>query len=155
MNRRMELRFASLAANVGLARLAAAYAAAQAGFTAPDIEEIKVAVSEAVTNCVVHAYPDGAGEVRVELNPADGLLEILVHDRGVGIRESPEGERRIEVDTLADGSGEPDGMGLGFVFMRNFMDNLQVQSRPGYGTTVRMEKRVVRAQAAATGSAGA
>jgi stage II sporulation protein AB (anti-sigma F factor) len=154
MNRRMELRFASLAEHVGLARLAAAFAAAQAGFTAPEIEEVKVAVSEAVTNCVIHAYPDGVGEVRVELVPGSGVLEVTIHDRGVGMRATADSVRPIDLSKGDTGTGEPEGMGLGFVFMRNFMDHVAVTSRPGHGTTVHMEKRAQRAAATAAGSAG-
>jgi stage II sporulation protein AB (anti-sigma F factor) len=124
--------------NVGLLRLAAATFAAGLPFSLPEVEELKVAVSEAATNVVVHAYPGeaaGAGLIRVRLAVRDdGALVVEVHDDGVGIADLEAARRRRP-------SPEGEGTGLGFLFMESFADELEVTSAPGSGTTVRLVKR--------------
>lgn len=135
MSSRNEVRieFPSLPENVGLARVAVAAFAGQLDFTMAEIEEIKVAVSEAVTNCVVHAYDGTPGAVRVTARRDGRLLELLVEDFGRGIGD-------VEQARQPAWSSDPERMGLGFVFMESFMDGLEVESRPGEGTRVRMWK---------------
>lgn len=135
MSSRNEVRieFPSLPENVGLARVAVAAFAGQLDFTMAEIEEIKVAVSEAVTNCVVHAYDGTPGLVRVTARREGRTLELVVEDSGRGIGD-------VDQARQPAWSSDPERMGLGFVFMESFMDGLEVASRPGEGTRVRMWK---------------
>lgn len=128
----MRLEIAGRPENVSLARVAVAAFASQLDFTLGEIEEIKVAASEAVSNAVVHAY-DSPGTVKITCTLNDGRLEIEVSDQGRGI-EDPDQARQASYSTC------PDRMGLGFSFMESFMDELAVDSRPGEGTRVRMTK---------------
>ncbi len=120
--------------NVSLARLVVAQMAAAMHFTLTDIEEVKVAVSEAVTNAVVHGYAGGPGIVRVEVTAAHGGLEVIVCDQGRGIAN-------LDLARQPAYSTDPERMGLGFLFMENFMDDVEVESAPGLGTRVLMRKR--------------
>lgn len=129
----VKLEFPSRAENVGLARVSMAAFAGQLDFTLPDLEEIKVAVSEAVTNCIVHAYGDGTGLIRVSATLGDGSLKVTVEDWGRGITD-------VEQARQPSFSTEPERMGLGFVFMESFMDKVEVDSNPGRGTRVHMWK---------------
>ncbi|MDA8147128.1 MAG: anti-sigma F factor [Thermaerobacter sp.] len=130
----MRLELASRAENVGVARVAVAAFAGPLGFTLGELEEIKVAVSEAVSNAVLHGYPEGEGTVRIEAEAADGALELVVEDQGRGIEDVVQARRPAF-------STDPERMGLGFVFMESFSDSLEVSSSPGQGTRVRMRKR--------------
>ncbi|MCL6450125.1 MAG: anti-sigma F factor [Acetobacteraceae bacterium] len=130
----MTLVLPALPENVALARVALAAFAAQIDFTLGEIEEIKVAVSEAVSNAVLHAYPGGPGEVRVEGRLYPDRLEVVVEDSGQGMEDVGRARR-------AGFSSQPERLGLGFTFMESFMDGLEVESAVGRGTTVRMVKR--------------
>ena len=130
----MRLEIASLPDNVGVARVAIASFASQLDFTLSEVDEIKVAVSEAVTNAVIHGYRDCPGLVRITAVARGDELEITVEDEGSGIPD-------VEAARQPSFSTDPDRMGLGFVFMESFMDELEVASRPGEGTRVRMVKR--------------
>lgn len=134
---RVVLEMPSLPENVGLARLVVAQMAAQMQFTVSDIEEVKVAVSEAVTNAVVHGYGDAPGTVRLEAAAGPAGLEVVVSDRGRGIAN-------LDLARQPAYSTDPERMGLGFVFMENFMDTVEVESAPGAGTRVVMRKRATR-----------
>lgn len=129
-----------VAENLGLVRLAAAAFAGQLDFTLTEIEELKIAVNEAVTNAIVHAYPRTGGAPRrerpavtVEGWTADGALFVKVSDTGIGIDDV---ERAREPAFSTD----PERMGMGFVFMEAFMDAVDVTSSPGSGTAVTMSK---------------
>ena len=125
--------FLSRSSNEGFARTAAACFAAQLDPTLDEVNDIKTAVSEAVTNCIVHAYPNELGKVRLKLSLfEDNSLEIVVKDWGVGI---PDVERARE-PLFTTGNEERSGMG--FTIMESFMDGLKVRSIPGKGTTVTM-----------------
>lgn len=140
MQNQWEMRFWSVPENVGLSRLAVAHIAAQAGFSLGAIEEIKVAVSEAVSNAVIHAYPgDREGWIAVECRLDTEGLAIAVEDWGVGIED-------VEKAREPAYSTDPERMGLGFVFMESFMHQVVVRSRPGHGTRVEMQ-RAVRSEA--------
>ena len=133
------MEFPSRSANEGFARTAAACFAAQLDPTLEEINDIKTAVSEAVTNAIVHAYPEELGKVRLRLRLfEDGRLEIAVQDWGVGI---PDVERARE-PLFTTGNEERSGMG--FTIMESFMDTLRVRSKPGKGTTVVMSRRLAR-----------
>jgi len=135
----LDMEFLSLPANVGVARVAVASFAAQLGFTWAELEEVKVAVSEAVTNAVVHAYPEGPGPVKVRVRLEGGKLTVEVEDRGVGIVDVAQARQ-------ASFTTAPDRMGLGFTFMESFMDQVEVWSEPGRGTRVSLTKRPEREQ---------
>ena len=134
-----ELTFPSSSANEGFARAAAACFAAQLDPNLDELADIKTAVSEAVTNAIVHAYPDTIGKISLRLRLLEGgELEIRVKDSGVGI---PDVERaRTPLFT----TGNEERSGMGFTIMESFMDSLNVTSRPGKGTTVTMKKRIAR-----------
>lgn len=126
----------SVPTNVGLARLIAGAVAAQAGFTHTEVEEVKVAVSEAVTNAVVHGYgSDPSKIVRLEIAIQDGLLELVIADTGRGIVD-------LDLARQPAVSSDPERMGLGFCFMESYMDEFEVQTAPGQGTRITMRKRV-------------
>lgn len=134
---RVTVELPSRPENLALARVIATAFATRLSFTVPETEEISVAVSEAVSNCIIHGYENGPGLIRLELAVTDGALEVVVIDRGRGIAEV--NEARQPSFTTAE-----DRMGLGFVFMESFMDELTVTSVPGQGTTVLMRKRPER-----------
>ena len=131
--------FPSRSANEGFARAAAACFAAQLDPTLDEINDIKTAVSEAVTNAIVHAYPDTIGKVSMKLRLyPDNTVEIVVRDWGVGIEDV----ERARTPLFTTGSEERSGMG--FTIMESFMDSLKVRSRVGKGTTVSMRRRISR-----------
>lgn len=131
------LEFFSRSSNEGFARMTAAAFAAQMDPTLEELEDIKTAVSEAVTNCIVHAYPQEMGRIRLRLRVLDGgVLEILVQDWGKGI-EDIEKAREPLFTTGGDSRG-----GMGFTIMESFMDKLRVRSRPGKGTVVIMQRQI-------------
>ena len=129
--------FPSLSANEAFARSAAACFAAQLDPTLEELGDLKTAVSEAVTNAVVHAYPDRIGPVEMKLRLLEGsVLEVTVKDHGCGI---PDVEKAME--PLYTTGGE-ERSGMGFSIMACFMDKLRVRSTPGKGTTVVMRKKL-------------
>ena len=133
------IEFLSRSANEGIARTAAACFAAQLDPTLDEINDIKTAVSEAVTNAIVHAYPDRLGRVKLKLRLfEDSLLESTVQDWGVGIADVA--QARTPLFT----TGNEERSGMGFTIMESFMDTLRVRSTPGKGTTVTMRRRIAR-----------
>ena len=133
------LEFPSRSANEGFARTAAACFAAQLDPTLEEVNDIKTAVSEAVTNAIVHAYPDVIGKVSMKLRIREGhILEIAVRDWGVGIADVE--QARTPLFT----TGNEERSGMGFTIMESFMDTLKVRSAPGRGTTVTMARRISR-----------
>ena len=131
--------FLSRSANEGFARAAAACFSAQLAPPLEEINDIKTAVSEAVTNAIVHANPDRLGKVALKLRLKEGgILEILVRDWGVGIADVEQARTPL----FTTGSEERSGMG--FTIMESFMDTLKVRSRPGKGTVVTMRKRIAQ-----------
>lgn len=132
----VSLIFLSKSANEAFARSAAAAFAAQLDPTLDELGDVKTAVSEAVTNAIVHAYPETIGKVELKLRLYPGNeLEVLVRDWGVGI---PDVEKaRAPLFT----TGNEERSGMGFTIMESFMDSVRVKSLPGKGTTVTMRKR--------------
>ncbi|MBQ9249019.1 MAG: anti-sigma F factor [Oscillospiraceae bacterium] len=129
----IKLDFPSQSCNEAFARTAAAAFAAQLDPTLEEIGDIKTAVSEAVTNCIVHAYPKEIGRISMRLRILpDGQLEISVRDWGCGIENVEQAMK-----PLFTTGGEERG-GMGFTIMDSFMDKLRVRSAPGKGTTVVM-----------------
>ena len=135
----VKLTFLSRSANEGFARTVAACFAAQLDPTLDEVNDIKTAVSEAVTNCIVHAYPDKLGTVTLRLRLfEDNVMEIVVMDTGVGIPDVEKARKPLFTTGGADRSG------MGFTIMESFMDNLKVRSQAGKGTTVTMRRRISR-----------
>ena len=131
------LEFPSRSANEGFARAAAACFAAQLDPTLEEVNDVKTAVSEAVTNAIVHSYSDALGKVALKLRIKEGhMLEIVVKDWGVGIADVE--QARTPLFT----TGNEERSGMGFTIMESFMDRLAVRSVPGKGTSVVMKKRL-------------
>ncbi len=133
----VKMEFDSRSANEGFARAAAACFAAQLDPTLEELGDVKTAVSEAVTNVIVHAYPDAIGRVLLRLRLfEDNTVEITVRDWGVGI---PDLEKAREPMFTTGGA---DRSGMGFTIMESFMDAMRVRSAVGKGTTVTMRKKI-------------
>ena len=133
----IKFEFPSRSVNEGFARAAAAAFAAQLDPTMDELGDIKTAVSEAVTNCIVHAYPDSLGKVTMRLRILGGdTLEISVKDSGRGIEDVA----RAREPLFTTGGEERSGMG--FTIMESFTDKLRVRSAPGRGTTVTMIRSI-------------
>ena len=131
--------FPSRSANEGFARTVAACFAAQLDPTLDEVNDIKTAVSEAVTNAIVHAYPDTIGKVSMKLRLyEDNSVEIVVRDWGVGIPDVEQARQPMYT------TGGEERAGMGFTIMESFMDTLRLRSAPGTGTTVTMRRRISR-----------
>ncbi|MBI2914929.1 MAG: anti-sigma F factor [Firmicutes bacterium] len=134
VSNQVRLEFPNLPQNVGFARVAMAVFAAQLDFTLDELEDIKVAVSEAVSNAVIHAYEQARGTVVVEGCIREGRLEVAVLDRGKGIEN-------IQLACQPAFTTQPEErMGLGLVFVKEFMDTVNIESEPGQGTRIEMSK---------------
>ena len=135
----MVLEFPSKSCNEAFARSAVACFAAQMDPTMDELGDIRTAVSEAVTNCIVHAYPNEIGNVSLRCRILkDNVLDIVVKDRGVGIADIEQARR----PAFTTGGAERSGMG--FTIMESFMTRLEITSKPGKGTTVHMRRKLQR-----------
>ena len=133
------LEFPSRSANEGFARAAVAAFAVQLDPTLEELGDIKTAVSEAVTNAIVHAYPDTIGKIAVKCRILEGdVLEVAVRDWGRGIADV----ERAREPLFTTGGEERSGMG--FTIMESFMDSLRVTSKEGQGTKVTMRRRIAQ-----------
>ena len=133
------LDFLSRSVNEGFARTAVAAFAAQLDPTLDELGDIKTAVSEAVTNAIVHAYPDALGKISVRASIFEGnVLEIVVRDWGRGIADVDKAREPLYT------TGGEERSGMGFTIMESFMDALIVRSRPGKGTVVTMKRRIAQ-----------
>ena len=133
----MKVEFPARSVNEGFARAAAAAFAAQMDPTLEELGDIRTAVSEAVTNAIVHAYPDRVGLVQLRLRILEGnVLEIMVRDRGRGI---PDVKKAMEPMYTTGGE---ERSGMGFTIMGSFMDGLRVRSTVDRGTSVTMSKHI-------------
>lgn len=129
--------FPAISRNEALARGLAAQFLMLMDPTVEELSDVKTAVSEAVTNAIVHAYPGQKGEVNVEFSEADGVICVSVADTGRGIEDVA--LARTPFYTTAP---EAERTGLGFAVMEAFMDSVEVESAPGHGTRVTMKKRI-------------
>ena len=135
----IKLEFPSKSVNESYARSAVAAFAAQLDPTLEELGDIRTAVSEAVTNASVHAYPNDIGIIKMKLRIVDeDKLEITVMDKGRGIPDL-----RQAMEPLYTTGGE-ERSGMGFTIMESFTDKLKVRSAPGKGTTVTMLRRIRR-----------
>ena len=132
----VKLSFYSRSVNEGFARGALAVFLAQADPTVPELADVKTAVSEAVTNCIVHAYPGGVGLVHMSIALYEGgTVKITIADKGVGISDVAKAMQPMYT------TGNPEERaGLGFAVMQSFMDKVKVTSKPGQGTRVVLTK---------------
>lgn len=131
------MEFLSRSANEGFARGAAACFAAQLDPTLEELGDIKTAVSEAVTNAIVHAYPDKLGKIVLKARILEGsVLEISVRDWGRGIPDVDKARQPLYT------TGGEERSGMGFTIMESFMDHLTVRSQEGKGTRVTMRRRI-------------
>ena len=133
----MELQFISKSRNEAFARITVAAFAAQLDPTIEELADIKTAVSEAVTNCIVHAYEDTEGIIKLRATLLDNVLEIEISDNGKGIEDV-----ELARKPLYTTKGNLERSGMGFSFMQAFMDSLVVESECGRGTTVTMTKKL-------------
>ena len=137
------VEFPSLSANEVFARAVVACFAAQMDPTLNELEDIKTAVSEAVTNAIVHAYPTTVGKVVLKARICQGnVLEITVKDHGKGIPDIDKARQPMYT------TGGEERSGMGFTIMESFMDKLTVRSTPGKGTTVMMRRKIATRLAA-------
>ena len=133
------LEFPSKSVNEAFARSAVACFAAQLDPTLEELGDIKTAVSEAVTNCIVHGYPDTIGNITLRCRILAGnTLDIVVKDKGRGIPDVA--QSRTPMFT----TGGEERSGMGFTIMESFMHELKVSSTPGKGTTVHMKRRILK-----------
>ncbi|NBH72665.1 anti-sigma F factor [Clostridiaceae bacterium] len=136
---RFRMEIESLSKNEELARVVTAVFMSRLDPTLEEMDDVKTAVSEAVTNAVIHGYQEGEGIIYMELQAEERQLTVMVRDLGVGIADV---KRAMEPMYTTDPSGERSGMG--FSFMEAFMDQVQVESEPGRGTLVTMRKKIGR-----------
>ena len=133
----VKITFPSRSVNAGFARSALSAFAAQADPTLDELADVKTAVSEAVTNCIVHAYANTIGPITLTAALyEDGTLRVAVADKGCGI---PDVSKAMEPLFTTGGA---ERAGLGFAVMESFMDSVKVRSAPGKGTRVTLSKRL-------------
>lgn len=137
----MVLEFPSRSSNEAFARSAVACFAAQMDPNLEELGDIRTAVSEAVTNCIVHAYPERIGSITLRCRILkDNVLDIVVKDKGVGIADVTQ----ARTPSFTTGGNERSGMG--FTIMESFMNDLRISSKPGKGTIVHMRRKIQRRQ---------
>ena len=133
----LELIIDSKSENESFARVAVAAFCTRLDPTLEEITDIKTAVSEAVTNCIVHGYEGGKGKIYINVNITGNTAEVIVKDNGIGIENN---EKAME--PLYTTKPEQERSGMGFSFMEAFMDELEVSSARNKGTTVIMRKKI-------------
>ncbi len=133
----MELKLPSLSVNEGFARSVVGAFATQLDPTLEDIADIKTAVSEAVTNAIVHAYPDRVGEICILASLDKHTITIVVQDNGIGITDIDQARQ-----PFYSTAGDESRSGMGFTVMETFMDEVTIESTPGKGTTVELKKKI-------------
>ncbi|HIQ91924.1 MAG TPA: anti-sigma F factor [Candidatus Copromonas avistercoris] len=136
----MTLTMDSLSKNEEFARVAVAVFASRLDPTLEELDDIKTAVSEAVTNAVIHGYQNGEGTIEICARAqADGLFTVTVKDTGIGIADI-----KKAMEPMFTTAPEGERSGMGFSFMEAFMDQVEVVSAPGKGTAVTMKKKIGR-----------
>ena len=136
-NNEMYLEFDSNSANEGFARVAVAAFVAQLNPTLEEIADIKTAVSEAVTNAIIHGYEKKEGKVKVWCKLKGDIVYIQIEDNGVGIADIEKAKQALYTTRP-----EWERSGMGFTFMETFMDHLYIESSVGKGTKIRMDKQI-------------
>lgn len=134
---RLEAVFASSPENERISRVTAAAFAAVLNPTVEELSDFKTAVSEAVTNAIIHAYPEGRGEIRLTLERKKNEVTVHIRDFGVGIADI-----KKSMEPLYTTREDQERSGMGFTFMEAFTDHVEVESEPGRGTCVSMTKKM-------------
>ena len=135
----MTMEIPSNSVNEAFARSAVSCFAAQLDPTLDELGDIKTAVSEAVTNCIVHAYPDRIGIISIRCKIlADRVLDIVIKDKGCGIENVEEARKPMFT------TGGDERSGMGFTIMESFMHEFKVTSQPGKGTSVHMRRKILK-----------
>lgn len=137
----MKLEFDSRPCNESFARVAVAAFMTQLNPTLEEVADVKTALSEAVTNAIVHGYENRVEKIYIECRVQDRVLQVKVTDFGIGMEDV-----ELAMQPLYTTKPDEERSGMGFAFMEAFMDELSVESAPGKGTTVRMEKRIGRVE---------
>lgn len=137
MNNSMCLEFSAKSENESFARMTAAAFVASANPTAPELAEIKTAVSEAVTNAIIHGYENCEGVVKMEGRITGKRVEFTITDEGWGIEDVEKART-----PLYTGKPELERSGMGFSIMESFMDSVEIESSPGIGTRITMVKNL-------------
>lgn len=137
MENYMKLEFPSKVQNESFARSAVGAFASQLDLTCEELADIKTAVSEAVTNAIIHGYPGTKGIVKIKCRIIGEKIEITVIDTGCGIEDI-----ELAMQPLYSGTPDEDRSGMGFTVMESFMDSLDVKSELGEGTTITMTKSI-------------
>ena len=137
MNNKMKLTFLSLSENEAFARNAVASFILPLNPTLSEISDLKTAVSEAVTNAIVHGYPDSVGEIELEAVIEEDFIHIKITDSGVGMEDLPKA-----LEPFFTTKEESERSGMGFTIMRSFMDDIDVKSKLNAGTIVNMSKKI-------------
>lgn len=133
----LKMTFDSRSVNESFSRMAVAAFSSQLDMTVDELGDIKTVVSEAVTNCIVHAYSDTIGKIYITCTVfAEGVIRVTVRDRGCGIEDVKKAREPLYTSVGGDRSG------LGFSVMESFSDKLYVRSAVGKGTTVTIEKHI-------------
>ena len=133
----MKLEFTSKSSNEAFARIAVAAFAAQLDPTIEELADIKTAVSEAVTNCIIHGYEEKEGIIKIECKLFVNSIEIIISDEGKGIEDIDKAK-----EPLYTSKPDLERSGMGFTIMESFMDNVEVDSVLGVGTKVTMSKKI-------------
>ena len=141
MKQQIEIKFKSLPENEAFARTCVSAFCLQLNPTLDEIGDIKTAVSEAVTNCVVHAYPDKAGDITMLLSREDNSVHIVIKDNGVGIADIDKA-----MTPFYTTKPQEERSGMGFTVMDSFMDSLSVKNNGTKGLIVEMSKRIEQKQ---------
>ena len=139
MENSMILRLPAMSKNEALARSVVAAFALELNPTIDELGDIKTAVSEAVTNSIVHGYPDDPGEIEIKAEIDDQVLHIEVLDNGIGIKDIP-----AALQAFYTTKENEERSGMGFTVMESFMDSLKVENRESGGLKVTMEKSLRR-----------
>ena len=137
MENNMLLKFKSLSENESFARSVVSCFALRLNPSLAEISDIKTAVSEAVTNCIVHGYSNTVGEIEIECSAKENLLHINVFDFGVGIEDIDKA-----LEPFFSTKFQEERSGMGFTIMKSFMDEVKVESQKGVGTKVYMVKKI-------------
>ena len=136
---KMELKFLSLSSNEAFARSTVAAFCIGLNPSIDELTDIKTAVSEAVTNCVVHAYPDKPGMIAMQVVLYEDYIDISISDEGVGIEDL---EKAREPFWTSQPGGDRSGMG--FTVMESFMSNIEVSKNKNKGITINMQKYLTK-----------
>lgn len=135
MKKEIRLEFDAISENEGLARVVIAAFLTQTDPTLEELQDVKTAVSEAVTNAIVHGYEEHGGRIVMEACLENGILQVSITDKGIGIEDVSRA-----MQPMYTNKPDCERSGMGFAFMEAFMDKVEVESTPGEGTSVHMWK---------------